>query len=530
MKTKLVNSFFLLFLLLGMFVSAQKTPYTIRSSAEFVDSKGLPLSQTNPYTNGDVLLTYAKGEKLDKIGFQLFNSDLSLSSSTTATVKALFSNKKSYFDRVVVMNKKSYILVREVFRETKSEGMSAVEFSPSTLEVTGQPIKMFESSRGIIGGSRGYSSSTSNDKSKIFYKYILFNKERNDKLNKEELGFYMFDENMKELWGGEYEMPYSEARMTRLDYQVSNDGKLYYLIRVSDSDERSSDSHFEILVYQKDKKGPKIIELKLEDYTLTDTYLYEDKTNNIVVAGFYSKKGNPSTDGAFMVKLDATSGKFTKLGGGYYEIPSELIKSFMTDRQKEKLEKKEKKNEGNEKKDLGISNLEINKIHFLDNGSTIIVSEIYYVVVSTHYNGKTTTTTYDTYANDIFVFNIDPAGKLVWVKKIPKRQHANDAAGEGLSISSAVKGNSLHIFYIDHLENFDLKENEAPRVHLNRRGGYLAGIEIDEKGNVTKHNMGEAAQYETNFYTRKFIDGRKNNLVAVERKKKKNMLFSIDIK
>ena len=76
--------------------------------------------------------------------------------------------------------------------------------------------------------------------------------------------------------------------------------------------------------------------MKLEDYTLTDTYLYEDKTNNIVVAGFYSKKGNPSTDGAFMVKLDATSGKFTKLGGGYYEIPSELIKSFMTDRQKEK--------------------------------------------------------------------------------------------------------------------------------------------------------------------------------------------------
>jgi hypothetical protein len=86
------------------------------------------------------------------------------------------------------------------------------------------------------------------------------------------------------------------------------------------------------------------------------------------------------------------------------------------------------------------------------------------------------------------------------------------------------------MFYVDHLENFDLKENEAPRVHLNRRGGYVAGIEIDEKGNVTKHNMGEAEQYETNFYARKFIDGRKNNLVAVERKKKKNMLFSIDIK
>ena len=530
MKTKLVYSFFLLFLLSGFVVSAQKTPYTIRSSNEFDDSKGLPLSQTNPYTNGNVLLTYAKGEKLDKIGFQLFNVDLSMAKSNTAAVKTLFSNKKTYFDRVIVSNKKSYIIVREVFKSTKTEGLSAVEFSPTSLEVTGKPLKMFQTSRGVIGGDRGYSSATSNDKSKIFYKYILFNKERNDKLNREEFGFFMFDENMNEIWGGEYEMPYSESRMTRLDYQVSNDGKLYYLVSVRESDERGSDSHFEILVYQKDKKEPKIIELKLEDYTLTDTYLYEDKTNNIVIAGFYSKKGNPSTDGAFMVKLDAMSGKFTKLGGGYYEIPSDLIKSFMTDRQKEKLEKKEKKNEGNEKKDLGINNLEIKNIHFLDNGNTIIVSEIYFVVVSSYYNGKTTTTTYDTYANDVFVFNIDPTGKLVWVKKIPKRQHANDAAGEGISLSSAVKGNSVHLFYVDHLENFDMKDNEAPRVHLNRRGGFVAGIEIDEKGNVSKHNLGEAEQYETNFYARRFIDGKIKNLVAVQRKRKKNMLFSIDIK
>jgi len=42
--------------------------------------------------------------------------------------------------------------------------------------------------------------------------------------------------------------------------------------------------------------------------------------------------------------------------------------------------------------------------------------------------------------------------------------------------------------------------------------------------------MGAAEQFETNLYMRRFIDGKKNNLVAVERKKKKNMLFSIDIK
>lgn len=527
------NYFFLLFIiaLTSVNASAQNPgPYAINHSAEFDDIKKLPLSQTNPYANGNVLLTFAKGEKLDKIGFQLFSEKLTLENSAIPNVKELFPNKKSYLERVVVLNNKSYIFVREVFKDTKTEGVSAVEFSPASLNLVGAPIRLYQSSRGIIGGGYGYSSSASNDKTKLFYKYTLFNKEKKDAINKQELGFYMFDENMKQLWGGEYEMPYTEAKMRAVDYQVSNDGKLYYLIRVDDVEGKDYRSHFEILIYDKNKKEPKIIELKIDDYSPRTTYLYEDKSNNIVVAGFYSKKGNPSIDGAFMVKLDATNGKFSKLGGGYYEIPSDIIKSFMTDKQKEKLEKKEKKNEGDEKRDLGINDLEIQDIHFLENGSTVIVSEIYYTIVNTYYNGKTTTTTYHTYARDLIVFSIDQAGNLSWIKKIPKLQHEASAAGVGISMSSAVRGNHVHIFYLDHIENFTLKENEAPKMHQSRAGGFIAAVDIDEKGIIKKYNLGEAKQYETNLYLRRFIDGRKNNLVAVERKKKKNMLFSIEIK
>ena len=39
--------------------AAQKGPYTIKHSSEFEDVEDLPLSQTNPYPNGDVLLTFA---------------------------------------------------------------------------------------------------------------------------------------------------------------------------------------------------------------------------------------------------------------------------------------------------------------------------------------------------------------------------------------------------------------------------------------------------------------------------------------
>jgi hypothetical protein len=509
--------------------AAQNTPYNIRHSEEFEDVEGLPLSQTNVLDNGNVLLTYAKGERLDDVGFQLFNPDLKQISSANPDVKGLFSSKRSFLERVVVLNSKSYILVREPMRDTETEVFSAVELSTGTLNVA-SPVKLFETSRGVINGGYGYSVSTSNDKSKIFCKYNLIHKERKDILNKEEFGFYMFDDKMNKIWGGEYEMPYTEAKMGTMDYQVSNDGKLYFLIRVYGEKGTDAENHFEILVYEKGKREPKIIQFAIDEYTPRTTYLYEDKMNNIVVAGFYSKKKNPSIDGAFMVKLDAANGKFTKIGGGYYEIPSDLIKTFMTERQKEKIEKKEKKSEGNDRKDLGINDLRIENVLFTENGSTVIVSEIYYVVTNTYYNGKTTTTTYDTYANDVFVFCIDNVGKLSWIKKIPKRQHENGAAGSGISISSAVKGNEVHVFYLDNLENFTLSENEAPKTHQSRRGGFIAGIAIDEKGNIKKHNLGEAEQFETNLYMRRFTNGKKNNLVAVERKRKRNMLFSLDIK
>jgi hypothetical protein len=518
---------------LGLFSVFSQTQgsYTIRPSSEFLSEEDLPLAQTNPLSNGDVLLTYAKGEKLDKIAFQLFSSDLTMTKNSLPNVKGLFANSKSYFERVLVLNNKSYVLVREVFKDTKTEGVSAVEFSANSLEITGQPIKLFQSTRGIIYGGMGYSAFTSNDKTKVFYKYNLFNKERKDILNKQEFGFYMFDENMKEIWGGEFTMPYSEAKMTEIDYQVSNDGKLYYLIRVTDVEGKNGSSHFEILVYDKGKSDPKIIELKIDEYTARSTYIYEDKSNNIVVAGFYSKVGNPSIDGAFMVKLDVANGKFSKIGGGYYEIPSDVIKSFISDRHKEKLEKKEQKNKDNDKKELGINDLQIKKVHFMENGSTVIVSEIYFVVTHVTVDSRgNTRTTYDTYANDVFVFSIDAVGNLSWIKKIPKRQHEGGAAGQGISLSSTVKNNHLHLFYLDHIENFTLPENEEPRVHQSRRGGFVAAVDIDEKGGIKKYNLGAAEQFETNLYMRKFIDGKKNNLVAVERKKKKNILFSIDIK
>ncbi|MGZ4035583.1 MAG: hypothetical protein ACXVP4_12015, partial [Bacteroidia bacterium] len=139
-------------------------------------------------------------------------------------------------------------------------------------------------------------------------------------------------------------------------------------------------------------------------------------------------------------------------------------------------------------------------------------------------------TRYDTFADDIFVLSIDKAGKLEWVKKISKSQHAGNAAAEGLSINSMAIGNDIHIFYIDNIKNIDLPPTEAPKRHEDRKGGYLTGVTINQKGDVKKYNLGEIETYDTNFYIREFVDGGRNNLISTERRKRKNILFSIDIK
>ncbi len=508
-------------------------PYTIRHSAEFESPKGHRLYKAIPYGANGIVQINEDG--LESVNFQLFSKDLEFQKQNTVDIKSKFTNPKVSLDWIYKMKEKTYVFVREVYKETKTEGISAIEFSPEKLDVVGEPIKLYTSSDKVTWGI--HSSRISEDRSKIAYNYTLVAAERNDKLNTHIVGIYVYDENLNKLWGDEFKMPYTEAKMNFESSTLGDDGKYYQMIKVYEDDrkkeatkDKKPNYHYEVLVFEKGQAQPKIVEIKLENYFPEDTYIYEDVNHNIVVAGFYSKGVNSPTDGAYMVKLDVANGTIAKLHGGYYEIPSDVIKSYMTDRQKEKIEKKEKKNKDDETKELGINNLRIRDIYAMQNGSSTIIAEQYWVEVYTHYNGKTTTTTYKTFANDIFVMNIDANGKLAWVKKIPKRQRSNDASGSGLSINSYAIGNDVHLFYIDHIENFDLPENEAPRTHMNNAGGFLVGLNINETGMIRKYNLADVKLFETNFYIRDFIDGRNNNLIDVERKRKKNILFSIDIK
>jgi len=163
----------------------------------------------------------------------------------------------------------------------------------------------------------------------------------------------------------------------------------------------------------------------------------------------------------------------------------------------------------------------------------MLLAEQYRVVertyTTTSMNGATSTrTTYDTYADDIYIISATPDGKS-WVRKIPKAQHSNDDTGSELSFNSIFAKDNLYLFYTDNKKNLDLEKNESPKTHQQGRGGYLACVSFDEHGTMKKHLLGEIDEFETNFFIRRFVEGDDDNILYTARKRKKNTLISIGI-
>lgn len=539
MKKLLLPIITLSLILFSSVLIAQKGPYSIAASVEFESPRGHKVSEPIAYGSLGIIQFNKKG--LESYSLQLFSNDLKLKKEKIVGIEERFGDRVTDDGiGVVKFKNRSYLFVREVIKNDKgkAEGMSALEFFPDKLDFANKSKNLFLAGNKVAFGMSGfYGFDVSNDETKFMCNYSLAPEERNDKLNKEIVGLQVFDEDLNKIWAEEVKMPYSEAVMDNLSYTLSDDGKVYILAKVYENDDRKEvgkdkkapSYHFEVLVYQKGSKTPKIIEIKIDTNFPTEAFIYEDNDHTIIVAGFYTKNVKSyAIEGAYLVRLDLEKGKTIKLNDGYYEIPTDIIKSYTSDREKRKIEKKEEKDEDN---DIGVRYLQIRKIYYgLEGGSTKILAEQYHVVSHTHYNGKTTSTTYSTHAEDIFVFSIDKNGKLEFVSKIPKAQHSGDALGAGLSFNSMVTGNTLHIFFIDNLKNFNLAPTAAPYRHLNGKGGFLTAVNIDGKGVVKKFNLGEIERYETNFFIRGFVKGDNNNLISTERKKKINILFSITVK
>jgi len=540
-----------LFCMTGILAQKTDSPVKMMQSDDFESPGRHEILSPIPYGEKGILQVNNKG--VSSFNFQLFSNKLTLIKENTVEPEDKLSERAGY-PSFVKIGDKSYLFVRDVYRDRDKEGVSCLEFNIDKLNFEPKAKKLFESSdkvayNGLFGFSDesfvddnnisfgSYKMDISKNKKTVLFTYRLRPEKRNDRLNNDVIGMQLFDQDMNKIWGDEMRMPYTEAKMDNLSFIVSDDAKVYILSRVYEGetprekrDRKLPNYHLELLIYEKGKPTPDIVQIKLNNLVPKSAYLFETEKGEILLGGFYAKSLIKPTDGAFVLQLDKSTKTTSILNGGLFEIPAELIRANTSGREARQLERKERKDDEG---DIGVDNLVIRSIYVINDGTILLTAEQYRVVTrtmtySTGNGGMSTRTTYDTYADDVYVISATPDGKS-WVRKIPKAQHSNDYSGAELSYSSIFAKNNLYVFYTDNKKNLDLKNDESPKTHQQGRGGYLACVSFDKKGEMKKHLLGEIDEFETNFFIRRFVKGDNDNLIYTARKRRRNSMISIGI-
>ena len=351
------------------------------------------------------------------------------------------------------------------------------------------------------------------DTTKLLVSYRLAPEEKNDKKNYDKIGLHVFDNKMNKLWGNEFTMPYTEAIMDNSDFSIDSKGNAYMLAKVYDSEKRKevdketgkAGYHYEVLKFTKDSKQIIHTTISIDDYFIKETSLVENSVHEMVIACTYSKKAKRGgTDGIFLAMMDAT-GKINKYKNGYYEFPLEELEKYESGRTKRKMERKD---------DYETPNLKVRNVLVNTDGSIFIVGEIYYVVSTTYTTGNGyMQTTYTYYYEDIIGTKINAAGNVDWVRKIPKQQRGANGTGT-MSFKLVNDATGYYFLYLDNKKNMELKEDEAPKYHVDGWGGQVVVAHIDTKGVVSKEIVFDTREEDIMIFPARFTKINGNQFIG----------------
>lgn len=470
---------------------------------------------------------YKKG---DDMVFQIFDKDFK-NVKKQETVLIPEESKKCANEGFFSVKNDYFWFYSTWDRKTETERLFALPFDKTNLKFANSEIKMIETVR--LDPYNKYRFNYSTDSTKMLVTYRVKPKERRDKLNKDIIGFNLYDNKMNKLYAAEIEMPYSEFDMNNLDYEIDSRGNIYMLTEVKLNNsldgevdrENKNAMRYELIRVNQKNNSLQAIKINLQNKYTNSVLLSEDLNHDIVIAGYYSDKKNSSgSTGAYIIRLEYDANNAVKdVKTTYCPFPAETLKAYESERTKRKMDKKDKDGA------LEAANLSFDKLVFYQDGSMMIIGEEYYVVTHTYYNGKTTTTTYTYYYNDILVLKADKNGKTEWCNKIPKQTSGSGTAD--LSYHHHVFNGEDYFIYLDNIKNIDLPLTETPFAHSAGRGGYLTCVKIDKNGKMSKKSIFDIKEEKVKIFPRGF-ESISENLIVDRLKADRNdsRVFKIELK
>jgi len=382
-----------------------------------------------------------------------------------------------------------YLLFSVWDKANKTEQLYVRAINLSTGEFENDGERVIAVDGKVTGGDGNkFKLATSFDNSKLLVYFRKKPESRNDKVNKDVIGLYVFNKDLKQVWGKDVEMPYTEARMNNIDYTVGSDGDVFILTEVMKDGEtrrydRDDNPNFDYQLVSVSESGVNVdaSDVDVKGKYVTQVNFFEGRDNTLLIAGFYGNKRGIQVDGIFYCSLNK-DGKQADFKS--FEIPTELIKQYMSQRSQDKMDKKEEKG-----KDLGITSMRLRELHIEADGSVLFASEKYYVV--SYYNSKTGQTTYTHYYEEMLAGKINKSGELVYMRKLPKKQVSPTTYSPyyrgGLGYRLISSKNNYYFMFLDNVKNLELAENKVPERHVDGKGGFLTAYQVNkETGAVRK--------------------------------------------
>ncbi|MBC7486917.1 MAG: hypothetical protein H7282_09220 [Cytophagaceae bacterium] len=297
------------------------------------------------------------------------------------------------------------------------------------------------------------------DSSKVLITYRVKPKSRNDDSNFDVWGYHVLDKDLKPLWNKEVQMPYVQTKMNKWSSAVTSQGKVYQLIY-------SNINKYELLLIKQDTIETHLLDL-MPELRASEFHLNETKDGNVMCTCFYTSEILTSTgkdyrmaiSSALDVKVYISDGLYFAevspdgklIQEGKYEIPLDLLNAY--EDEKTRTLNKEKESLGA----AGQRDIKITNHLYTEDGGCIIIGEQQYYDLSAQF--------YDKYAHativygQIYAIKLDAQGKLVWIKKLPKKQSSYYKI-RGMGMKSFTLNGYVYIIYLD-TPGSEFKENDV---------------------------------------------------------------------
>lgn len=433
-----------------------------------------------------------------------------------------FNTDKNHIEKIEVLNGRMFIFYSRFVKKGKIEQLFFQEVDLRVLAFKGSEEKLIETTKRLksrefkLGGYRyettdKYTFKKSRDESKLLIYYRVEQKKGSNKAGEREVDVYVFNSGLKSVWTKNIKIPYSKNKVWLLNSLVSEEGDVYFGAITHKGEKTVDKSIVEVLKYS--KNGEKRISLDINNSKkIGKVLLRENFENEIVFAAFYSSRlSHKDSKGFFIAKLTKEIGKKSEKE---YDIPLSIIQRYSGESETLINEEKGKSAFGRLKKII------FRELLFFNNGEILLIAE--QLSFSSYSSGGI----YYIYDN-IIITKIDDKGELNWMNVIPKKQMMSFRV-KTFNFNNSLE--SYDVFFVDHIGNKNLKENEVPKLHADNAGGFLTVCKLDKNtGDFRKETLLDFKDVKGiktyQFYPEKVLFVDKNILMFEVYKKKKEDVF-----